>query len=240
MSTPKPTLFTAETEDQTRVLLAAGADPNARGLDGLTPLHRAESVDQTRALLASGANPNLRDSEGRTPLHFARDVDQTRALLAAGANPNPRDVDGQTPLHEIYDADCTRVLLEHGANPNAPDADGRTPLLLAHPAKARALLAAGADPLLAYPPGTRIKKGCLDALCDPEVVAALKPQTASRLVDAHPYLADLAAKKPEVLLARAAAENRMAERLARPSLAARIAEHAVQPAPERDAPGIER
>ena len=199
-------------------------------------------VNQTRALLSAGADINARDNDGYTPLHLARDAAQTSVLLAAGADVNARNEYGKTPLHYARGTDQTSALLAADANPNARDNYDVTPLNASDSGKMKILLAAGADPLLAYPPAkTRIAEGCLAALRDPEVVSALKPQTASRLVDAHPYLADLPGdEKPEALLARAAAENRMAERLARPSLAARIAEHAAQPEIVRDAPGIDR
>ena len=225
--------------DQTRILLEHGADPNARNQYNQTPLHLADP-DETKILLEHGADPNARDNDNRCPLHYA-DSDQVTVLLAAGAEPNARDSQGRTPLHLAHDHDSTKLLLAAGAEPNARDEYGATPLNHAISGEAKLLLAAGADPLLAYPQGIRINGNFSLTFRDPEVVAALKPQTASRLVAAHPYLADLpGAEKPEALLAQAAAENRMVERLSRSGLAAHIAEHAAQPAPERDASGIER
>jgi len=48
-----------------RLLLKAGADPNARNKKGSTPLHETSSLEVARALLEGGANPCLRDDKGR-------------------------------------------------------------------------------------------------------------------------------------------------------------------------------
>jgi len=60
-----------------RALLDAGADPNARNEDGLTPLMNAawfDCRDSVRELLRRGADPLLRDSRGRS----ARDLASER------------------------------------------------------------------------------------------------------------------------------------------------------------------
>ena len=100
--------------DLVRIFLQVGADPNARGRDGATPLHLASAAllfrtDANRgqsavvaALLEGGADPNARDEAGATPLHhIARGrFDNAAAavlLLGAGADPNARDLNGATP-----------------------------------------------------------------------------------------------------------------------------------------------
>jgi ankyrin repeat protein len=50
-------------------LLAAGADPNVKDLDGETPLHIAAeqcNADIAELLLKHGADPNARDEHGFT------------------------------------------------------------------------------------------------------------------------------------------------------------------------------
>ncbi|MEO8602729.1 MAG: sigma-70 family RNA polymerase sigma factor [bacterium] len=74
-------------DEMTRILLAAGADPNLAAFSNHTPLHvaamRGYSALVTR-LLASGADCEARDQQGRTPLDWARIKDQhaTIRLLA--------------------------------------------------------------------------------------------------------------------------------------------------------------
>ena len=107
------------------LLLDAGADVNARGYNGFTPLHAAvvtgrdiekssEAVEAViLALLDAGANINARTKDGFTPLHFAL---------------------GETgQLREIYEPDEAAILalLDAGANVNARTEEGFTPLDLA-------------------------------------------------------------------------------------------------------------
>jgi ankyrin repeat protein len=71
-----------------RVLLAHGADPNAKMQDGDTPLHavvKSRLVGDASAfvelLLASGADRTIRNEAGRTALDEA--LDQTGAMAEA-------------------------------------------------------------------------------------------------------------------------------------------------------------
>ena len=57
-----------------RLLIAHGADPNARNMRGYTPLHRASEygrIEIVRLLIEHGANVEVKDDEGRTPLDVA-------------------------------------------------------------------------------------------------------------------------------------------------------------------------
>ena len=149
-------------------LLAAGADPNARGEARNSLLHVAVRVpgNETRRVWAVSllrrfrADPNVRDRLGRTPLHYTAQETYDRFLggslhlgLASGhelaLDVNARDRDGQTPLHYASgsgrgsgDVGVMFWLLRHGAGVNAVDNDGRTPLDWA---EFRSRLASGTD-----------------------------------------------------------------------------------------------
>ena len=133
-----------------------GADVNARGYRGTTPLHEAAGQPLiVRRLLERGADPNVADDLGRTPLHCAVGSPETSAsdrrevlteLLNAKADPNARRTTGETPLHDAATipretATPVNQLLGAGAGPTARDELGNTPLHYAarHPAKGRAL-----------------------------------------------------------------------------------------------------
>ncbi len=119
-----------------RILLDAGADPNAQNGSDQNPLYAAvESTEVTRLLLDAGADPNVIDSYLKiTPLRWAAErgrVETARVLLEHGARVDLRIATRATSLQAAVDAgnqEMVRLLLEHGADPlatwhgrNAPD-----------------------------------------------------------------------------------------------------------------------
>jgi hypothetical protein len=99
-----------------RLLLAAGADPNAAGNHRQSgPLHYAadgyiidpawdakRQVHTIRCLLGAGAHVNAQDKNGAAPLHRAvrtRCAAAVKCLLEAGGDPTLKNKPGSTPFH---------------------------------------------------------------------------------------------------------------------------------------------
>ncbi len=129
-------------------LIRAGADVNAEGWAGRTPLTFAASSGHRQfvaVLLRMGAEIEKPGQHGRTALIQAvmregrsRSRRIVRLLLDAGADPNARDPDGGTALmyavaHGFHGKRARLVadLLRAGADPNAETATGQTVLSLA-------------------------------------------------------------------------------------------------------------
>ncbi len=117
-----------------KVLLEAGADPNARTLLERTPLTIAAATygngESIRLLLQHGADPKLVDRNGDGPLGNAAtsaDLEAMKLLLAAGAKVTERGARGaaQKGLPPLVRAaavgceECVALLLKAGADPNA-------------------------------------------------------------------------------------------------------------------------
>jgi len=163
--------FRSATAEEVRACLEAGADVNAQGESGNTPLHHAASWSSpavVEALLAAGADLEDRSGNlgiheyfmpaGQTPLHWAAGAGATavvETLLAAGADVNARDRGGSTPLieaaHWAPTPPMLGSLLAAGAEVNARDLDRVAPLHFATMADSvsvgaiELLLAAGAE-----------------------------------------------------------------------------------------------
>ncbi len=122
-------------KEVTELLLAKGADVNARRVLGWTPLHDAAdsgSKDVAELLLAKGADVNARDENGTTPLDISAEWgkrDVAELLLAKGADVNARDKNEGTPLYYAASEnrkDVAVLLLAHGADVNARDHNSKT------------------------------------------------------------------------------------------------------------------
>ena len=140
--------------------LEAGADLEARDIEGATPLHWAAAQNSHQALerlIDAGADRDARDDENRTSLHLAAGYGSAEAvdrLLEAEADLNALDERGDTALHKaaaaISPGGTVERLLEAEADPNARNYEQETPLHKAHFQLAAdtvdRLLKAGADP----------------------------------------------------------------------------------------------
>ena len=177
--------------DKVAALLDAGANPDARTPDGLTPLHLAAqsgSYDVVALLLSEGADPHATLSNDKTALHalyssssctscegkeqqeVSRKEIATR-FVEAGVNPDTRDTAGASALHYAAmrpDArEATVELLSLGADPQTRDHEG-VPVsfyasLAGNTAAAELTRLAAADPVDAVDPGGKTKEEWISA-----------------------------------------------------------------------------
>jgi ankyrin len=135
----------------TELLLARGADINARGKIGITPLHAAcglltpirpgeGSSEAAIYLINRGGDVSTTDGFGLTPIHYAAAhgrLDVINVLLNKGIDINAGNKIVGTPLHyafphanplQKYSLTTAEFLLKEGADINAATASGETPL----------------------------------------------------------------------------------------------------------------
>jgi ankyrin repeat protein len=152
-----PMLFAAQqgATASATLLLDAGAEINATSQkEGLTPLSLSIAsghVELPLLLIERGADPNVPDGRGYTALHYAADergeVELVHALIARGANLNARitkdppraneggySLPGATPLFmaaRIANLEAVRALLDAGADPLIATNKSTTPFAVA-------------------------------------------------------------------------------------------------------------
>ncbi len=123
--------------DQVKDWVEQGADVNAKGLYGVTPLRQASEYghqDVVKYLVEHGADLRAKDAWGCTPFHWASGkgyLDVIKYLVERGADVKAKDKYGNTPLHRASrngHLNVVEYLIAHGADVNAKDAWGYTPL----------------------------------------------------------------------------------------------------------------
>jgi ankyrin repeat protein len=103
-----------------RYLLTRGADPNAEGDEGGTPLRSVAMLGNPKeprrriveSLLAAGANLNVRDQHGMTALMYAAkhgDLEMVELLISLGADPGIRSAIGAAALDLAVSASNRRT-----------------------------------------------------------------------------------------------------------------------------------
>jgi ankyrin repeat protein len=118
-------------------LIRQGADLNAKGAYGVTPLHEAAVMGRdglVKLFVKNGADLHAVDQYDRTPLQMAigrRGVSTTKVLLDLGARVSFAGPNGVTALHtaaEYGGREIIDLVIKAGANVNAKDNYGQTPL----------------------------------------------------------------------------------------------------------------
>lgn len=123
--------------DVAGMLIELGADPKAKGGDGLGVLPRAAMHGASTAfvgvLIDNGVDVDDRAPNGTTSLAMAvirRNAEVATLLLSRGANPNAQDWDSEvTPLFwavDFHADEMIGILLAHGADPLIRNAAGET------------------------------------------------------------------------------------------------------------------
>jgi len=138
-----PLLYAAAYSSSQRhaeLLLAAGANPNFKDRDGMTPLHWTAisgNVPVANSILAHGGDADIRDDHGDTV--FSQSIRNNRhGILSALASKNPHlateFAGGQTVLHIVAGAADLKTMIQlarfdlSGIDIYARSDDGRTAL----------------------------------------------------------------------------------------------------------------
>ncbi len=136
--TPVQAAIAGGYDEAVEYLLDNGGEVNARGLNGLTPLHAAAVFDRPSIgvmLLKRGAKVTLAStSQGFTPLHTAArggNVDMVKLLVEAKSEINALGTHQDTPLTLAAlqgHLDVVDYLLSRGANVNPSKRPFESPL----------------------------------------------------------------------------------------------------------------
>ncbi len=157
--------------ESVRLLLAAGADPNALNKSQTTPLiYGAYDFEKTRLLVEKGANINAVNNTPMRPLWVAvsahGNAATVRYLIEHGADLNVatrQQTDALQLAAASSEPEVVRLLLDKGLDPRKGDASGTTALMDAlfcsDDSRVKMLLDAGADVNAANTSAGKVKNG---------------------------------------------------------------------------------
>ncbi|MBP1715452.1 MAG: hypothetical protein H6Q42_3655 [Deltaproteobacteria bacterium] len=142
---------TTATVETSKLLVSKGADLNAKGKKGITPLAWAvywDAVEKIEFLISKGADVNVGDEDFKTPLQIASNWNKkeiAKILVSNGAKINAKDRSGWTALHWASfegGIEVVRLLIDRGAEKNGKTTSswgifpaGSTPLDIAEKAR---------------------------------------------------------------------------------------------------------
>lgn len=127
----------AQCKSMADILLAYGADVNARDAFSMSPLHyaaRSGNIEVAKVLLNHKADVNARENYNSTPLHIAAwngNTEFARLLIGKGANVNAQDKFGSPLIAAIEEhRDMVELLLKSKADVRIKNPDGFAPIHL--------------------------------------------------------------------------------------------------------------
>lgn len=189
---------TAEKNNPSKLkqLVREGADPNAFGKDGMTPLlwvlgHKDKKA--MKALLSVGADPNLKLEGKESPMSLAagaKDTEFIKILLTGGGDPNAKNRLNKPAIFVAigqHRFDIVKTLLDHGANIDAVDNTKKTPVMYAANLNqyeiAYYLLNKGADHKHLTRGGVSLAEIVQDSTVDPEFAAYELRQKVMKILE---------------------------------------------------------
>jgi len=109
------------------LLIAKGADVNAKADTSTSAIFLTTNPDIVQALIKGGADVNIKTKYGTTPLMMATNLEIVKLLVENKADVNAKDSSGSSVLHSAVrnnNYEIVKYLIEKGANVNAKDNSG--------------------------------------------------------------------------------------------------------------------